>query len=157
GWGTVKVWDARTGAAAESFELQGHAGHVNGVAFSPDGTRIVSGSGDRTVKVWDVRTGTELLELRGYAGIVTGVAFSPDGARLVARGADGSVKVWDAETGRELPGRAVPEVAPGRRTSPDGRLFVRLDEKGLRLVSLQPDDEELAYRRLHARPNLGRY
>src|SRR5262249_51343770 len=60
GWGTVKVWDARAGAALEPFELKGHTGDVNGVAFSPDGTRILTGSADRTVKVWDARTGTAL-------------------------------------------------------------------------------------------------
>ena len=108
GWGTVKVWDARTGAAAEPFELKGHTSFVHGVAFSPDGTRIVTGSGDRTVKVWDARTGTALVELKGHAGIITSVAFSPDGMRIAAgacgeEGKPGVVIVWDARTGEELP------------------------------------------------------
>jgi len=48
----VKVWDARTGK--EILSLKGHSGPVFGVAFSPDGNRIVSGSLDETVKVWDI-------------------------------------------------------------------------------------------------------
>src|SRR5262249_61370716 len=93
----------------------------------------------------------------GERQTVRSVAFSRDGARIVARGFDGKALVWDAATGREVPGEAVPEVAPVRRTSPDGRLIVGRDGKGVRLVSLQPDAEGLAYRPLHTRPHLGRY
>ena len=53
------------------------------MAFSPDGTRIVTGSGDQTAKVWDARTGMALLELKGHTGRVNSVAFSPDGTRIV--------------------------------------------------------------------------
>ena len=126
GRGTVKVWDARTGAAVEPFELKGHTGYVNSVSFSPDGTRIVTGSGDRTVKLWDARTGTELLELKGHTGFVMSASFSPDGTdrqrRVREGGKPGQVIVWDARTGKEL-----------------------------------PDEEELAYRRLHTQPNPWRY
>ena len=54
------------------------------MAFSPDGKRIVSGSRDNTVKVWDADSGKELLTLKGHTGGVTSVAFSPDGKRLVS-------------------------------------------------------------------------
>ncbi len=49
----------------------------------PGRTRIVTGSGDGTAKVWDARTGTPLLELKGHTDEVTSVAFSPDGTRIV--------------------------------------------------------------------------
>src|SRR5205823_6511267 len=62
--------------------LAGHSGMVGSLAFSPDGKRLASGSGDRTVRVWDLASGKELLQLRGHTGIVTCVAFSPDGKRL---------------------------------------------------------------------------
>ncbi len=52
------------------LELKGHTGEVTSVAFSPDGTRIVTGSEDQTAKVWDARTGTPLLELKGHTGQV---------------------------------------------------------------------------------------
>jgi hypothetical protein len=71
------------------------------VAFNPDGTRLVTGSGDQTAKVWDARTGTPLLDLKGHTGPV---AFSPDGMRLVTGSADGTAKVWDARTTQELKG-----------------------------------------------------
>ena len=53
---------------AALLELKGHTGEVTSVSFSPDGSRIVTGSDDRTAKVWDARTGTALLELKGHTG-----------------------------------------------------------------------------------------
>src|SRR5262249_51254918 len=66
--------------------------------FSPDGTRVVTGSRDGRVKVWDVRTGTPLLDLKGQIGPVLSVSFSPDRTRIVAGGADRIAKGWDART-----------------------------------------------------------
>ena len=70
------------------FTLYGHTGAVRSVAFSPDGTRIVTGSDDHTAKVWDAMTGMPILELKGHAGPVASVAFSPDGTRIVTGGED---------------------------------------------------------------------
>jgi WD40 repeat protein len=49
------------------------------VAFSPDGKQVVSGSGDKTVRLWDAVTGAVLQTLEGYSDLVTLVAFSPNG------------------------------------------------------------------------------
>jgi WD40 repeat protein len=91
------VWDASTGV--ELKELKGHTSSVYSVAFSSDGTRIVSGSDDNSVRVWDASTGVELKELKGHASSVYSVAFSSDGTRIVSGSRDNSVQVWDASTG----------------------------------------------------------
>ena len=57
------MWDAETGQ--ETLTLKGHTGDVRSVAFSPDGKRLASASGDGTVKVWDAATGQEILTSRG--------------------------------------------------------------------------------------------
>jgi len=77
-------------------------GEVTSVAFSPEGLRLVSGSRDRTVRIWDVPTGAALGVLRGHEGEVTCVAFSPMGNRIVSAATDQTVLVWDAVGGKQL-------------------------------------------------------
>jgi WD40 repeat protein/predicted Zn-dependent protease len=89
------------------LSFRGHIEFVSSVAFSPDGKRLASGSSDKTVKVWNVQTGQDILTFKGHTSPVLSVAFSPNGRRLVSCSGDdrhspGEVKVWDAQTGREL-------------------------------------------------------
>jgi len=72
---------------------------VLAVAWSPDGQRIASGSGDKTVQVWDAATGGNALIYRGHASWVNAAAWSPDGRRIASAGWDDTVQVWDAVTG----------------------------------------------------------
>jgi hypothetical protein len=92
------------------------------VAYSPDGRRIASASGDQSLKVWDAATGRELLTLRGHTASVQGVAYSPDGRRIASAGNDGTAKLWDAATGQEaLTLRVQSPFVFGVAYSPDGR------------------------------------
>jgi len=77
----------------------GHGNHVTSVAFSPDGTRVLSGGYDRTAKLWDVSTGTCIRTFTGHSHIVLSVAFSPDGTRVLTGSHDNTAKLWDAATG----------------------------------------------------------
>ncbi|MDB4516276.1 WD40 repeat domain-containing protein [Crocinitomicaceae bacterium] len=109
---TVRVWDAKTGR--EMLTLEGHFDPIHSVAFSADGKRIASGSGfyqpnfggkhkwRGTVKVWDARTGRELLTFKRHAEQVNCVAFSPDGKQIASGGYDCTIRVWDAKTGLEM-------------------------------------------------------
>jgi WD40 repeat protein len=103
--------------------LTGHPGAVYTVAWSPDGTRLVSGGADSTARVWDAATGKVLLTLPGHANTVKAVAWSPDGRRIATGGEnDPTARVWDAASGklfRELGGHTggVSTAA----WSPDGR------------------------------------
>ncbi|KAG2036722.1 hypothetical protein BDR03DRAFT_898125 [Suillus americanus] len=77
--------------------LRGHTSSVNSVSFSPDGTRIVTGSLDKTVRLWDAGTGEPVGEpLRGHTDSVNSVSFSPDGTRIVTGSEDNTVRIWDA-------------------------------------------------------------
>jgi WD40 repeat protein len=76
-----------------------HGNVVTTAGFSPDGARVVSGGGDGMARVWDARSGKELLVLRGHTDSVTSAGFSPDGARVATASADWTARVWDAKTG----------------------------------------------------------
>ncbi|MBI2837255.1 MAG: DUF4062 domain-containing protein [Acidobacteria bacterium] len=82
--------------------LTGHTKGVLACAFSPDGSRIVSASCDKTLKLWDVATGRVLATLTGHDDLVDHCAFSSDGFRIVSASWDGTLKLWDVATGREL-------------------------------------------------------
>ncbi len=76
---------------------------MGSVAFSPDGTRVVSGSDDETVKIWSASTGEVEQTLQGHSDFVRSVAFSPDGTRVVSGSNDNTVKIWSASTGEVEP------------------------------------------------------
>ena len=83
--------------------LQGHNDSVNSVAFSPDGSKIISGSDDMTIRVWNASTGIEMLPpLQGHNGWINSVAFSPDESRIISGSDDKTIRVWDASTGIEM-------------------------------------------------------
>src|SRR5262245_11812940 len=76
-----------------------HSGVGLSVAFSADGTRVLSGSDDDTIKLWDAATGALIRTFEGHSGWVSSVAFSADGARVLSGSRDKTIKLWDAATG----------------------------------------------------------
>ncbi|BGP40077.1 proteinral transcription repressor [Rhodotorula kratochvilovae] len=128
-----QIWNLAHKRISQVF--QGHKSEIYSLAFSPDGRRLVSGSGDKTAKMWDLETGTcvytltiddiTIAENGPVDAGVTSVVFSPDGNFLAAGSLDTMVRIWDAETGHLL------DKLKGHRDSvysvafsPDGKFLV---------------------------------
>jgi WD40 repeat protein len=70
--------------------------------WSPDGQRILSASWDKTLRIWDARSGHCLATLSGHQAPVMGCAWSPDGQRILSASYDGTLALWDAETATQI-------------------------------------------------------
>ncbi len=81
--------------------LKGHKKCVNSVAFSPDGSQIVTASNDKTIKTWDVTTGELLQEFHGHTDWVRTAVFAHKGQHIFSASWDKSVIKWDARTGNK--------------------------------------------------------
>ncbi len=154
GDGTAKVWDTRE--CTLLLELKGHDDRFSSASFSPNGEQIVTVG--HTAKVWDARAGAVTLELEGYTiPMAGGVSSAWDGTRIVIKNDIERARVWDARTGRELKGEPIPAMLPSCHISPDGRWFALAIGDNVEITPVQPDEEELAYRRLVMQPNFRLY
>lgn len=120
-----------------------HLSAVRSVAFGPDGNRIVSGSSDKTIRIWDAKTGKELEHFAGHSDIVSKAVFSPDGKHIASASGDKTVRIWDVETGKEIihftgHSSSVYDVA----FSPDGKLLASCSaDESIRLWDIETGTE----------------
>jgi WD40 repeat protein len=113
---------------------------VLSVSWSPDGTRLASGSDDNTVKLWDASSGGLARTLAGHDNSVLSVAWSPDGTRLASGSADRTVKLWDAGSGKELHRLSTSAPIDSLAWSPDGHRLVLSSRLGfLEIWDLEAD------------------
>jgi WD40 repeat protein len=98
----VKVWNVASGELVH--ELANHTDSIHALVFSPDGKCLGSASVDRTVRLWDLSTGREVLAFPEHAQplAINGLAFCADGQRLMSVSVHGVVKLWDAVTGNTV-------------------------------------------------------
>jgi WD40 repeat protein/tetratricopeptide (TPR) repeat protein len=118
--------------------LQGHKDSIWSVAVTPDGKRLITGSHDKTARIWDLATGKQLAVLSGHTGPLQGMAVTADGTRLLTTSMDLTVRVWDLANYRQL---AVlnghTDMVRGVAVTPDGtRAVTGSEDKTLRVWDL---------------------
>lgn len=120
--------------------LVGHEGPIRALAYSPDGSRLVTVGEDGTVRSWGAYTGEQLASWVGHPAPINGLAFSPDGRRLATSGEDGKVNIWAAGTGEQLLSF---EGGGGKVAfSPDGRWLAAVDGRLVNLWDLETGQVE---------------
>jgi WD40 repeat protein len=165
----VWLWELAAGRAKQT--LRGHIWTIHSIAFSPDGHKLASGSSDKSIRLWDTRTGELTLALSqpdqvvpgqrnlGIPGMVFAVAFSPDGTLLASGGGDGvgeygEVVLWDLPSGKQR----ARLLGPGEKQvwavafSPDQKLLVSGQVDGT--IKLIDVSTEAVARQWHAREQL---
>ncbi|KIM19869.1 hypothetical protein M408DRAFT_82921, partial [Serendipita vermifera MAFF 305830] len=101
---TTKHADDRSWPVIQK-EFTGHEHPVTAVTFSLDGGRIISGSYDATIRIWNAETGVTMVgPLHGHDGVVNSISISHDGTRIVSGSWDTTIRIWDAETGKTVVG-----------------------------------------------------
>ncbi|HEY9611341.1 serine/threonine-protein kinase [Allocoleopsis sp.] len=139
---TSNAWNNSEKIALAST-LMGHSQKVRSIAISPDGQLLASGSEDKTIKVWNLRTGQLLRTLTGHSEGIRSVAISPDGKLLASGGDDKTIKLWNLDTGKllgTLTGHS--DIVQAVTISPDGKLLASgSNDKTVKLWNLDTGKE----------------
>ncbi|MBT4864501.1 MAG: Gfo/Idh/MocA family oxidoreductase [Planctomycetaceae bacterium] len=158
GYQGATLWETDGFSAVR--QLKGHRGYVTGVAFSPDGKRLVTSSEDESIRIWNTESGKEELAIRGHSYPVMDVVFSPDGKLIASVAGDetrvtkpGEVKIWDAATGEEKLNLVEHEkAATSVAFSRDGKYLASTGEDEKVNLYEVATGKALGYYNGHARP-----
>ncbi len=99
-WGQAGKNGIRCGISSGWFikDFKGHTNKVTSVSISPDGLYFISGSWDKTLRLWDIKMGKCLRIFKGHTDCVTSVSISPDGLYAISGSSDKTLRLWDTKT-----------------------------------------------------------
>lgn len=134
----LTVFDVTSGRQLAT--LRGHTDKVCSVAFLPDGTRLASGSHDRTIRLWDLDTFEEVAQLRGHLDRIASLVFTPDGSALFSCSPDYTVRMWDTRPlSVMLAARDEYDSISARLTPHIRALFEQLDDASAVVEQVEAD------------------
>jgi WD40 repeat protein len=147
--GNDMTWDYE--ASRRIAEATDPEGAISSAAFSPDHSKVVTASKDKTARLWDTRSGGELRVLRGHDYRVKSAVYSPDGSKVLTASLDGNAVVWDVATGTILLRLIASDLPLSRaRFSPDGSRIVTVSTDGAKVWSTATGAEIARYDRKNA-------
>ena len=121
------IWNVTAQTAEQSIETviqTGHYAAVTAVAYSPDGKFAVTGSADKTIKLWEVATGREIRSYLGNSGDITFLTFNQTGKHVASIDLDYSLKIWEVASSKEIRTITIPNDRIISATfSPDGNIL----------------------------------
>ena len=130
----------------------GHSRGVSSVAFSPDGTQVLSGSTDGTLRLWNMQ-GKELKRFEGHRGGVISVAFSPDGTQVLSGSSDNTLRLWDMQ-GKEL--KSITSYVDGYASiDAHTQAFTAYGGDAWKYMYYEIDDEKVAFDSIAEHPEIG--
>lgn len=115
------------GVQAQSLETiiqKGHELAVTSIAVSPDSNYVATGSKDKSIKLWELKTGREVRSLLGHEMTVNSIRFSPDGKQLISGSNDKTIRIWDLTTGKSLQTISTTDYIIAVAVDPLKRFFV---------------------------------
>ena len=139
----LSVFTMLSAQDVEVFPRSEYTASVFSIAVSPDGKYLISGSGDNTLKLWDIATGRIIRTFAGHTGEVYSVVISPDGKYALSGSQDRTIKLWDIATGRVI--RTFAGYSGGASSatfSPDGKhIFSGMEDGAILLWDIGTDKE----------------
>jgi tricorn protease-like protein len=146
--GTLSIYDLATGLLTR---MSVGDGPVTSIGFSPDGAKIVMGTAEGSISIWDARTLRLLLTLQGQTGTIRRMAFSADGRLIASGGTDNTARVWSTETGQMVVVVRADAPVVGLAFSLDGaRLIVSAAKGAIYVIDTRPGKPSITSR--HHRP-----
>jgi hypothetical protein len=117
--------------------LAGHLASVKAIAVIAEGQRAISASSDYDLKIWDLKSGTELLTLEGHTQGIWAMAVTPNGQKAISTSQDKTLKVWDLEHGAELRTLWIGDLSKAVAVTPDGHRAICSDGCDLKVWDLE--------------------
>ena len=134
--GRCCFWRTVDGKFTLEKSIKAHSLGTRGVAISPDGKQLASAGGDRTVKVWDVKTGENIRIFAGHDDVVHSVDFSPDGSQVLSASSDESAVLWNLVGNERCTFRGHYRALNAAAFSSDGkRIVTASDDQTIRIVN----------------------
>lgn len=141
--GDIKIWHVRElGELDPPDGEERHTDWVHCLSYSPDGKLLLSGSCDRTIRVWDLDDEDNNREIRGHKDWVRCLAYSPDGKLLATGSRDATIRLWDPATWKEKANLKHPAAVNAIAYSPDGKtLAAACEDEMVRMWDLATNKE----------------
>jgi len=141
-WDLQSIKEIRAENITKTFT--GHKARINSIALSPDGKYALSGSDDKTVRLWDIATGTLERMFEGHGYDVYTAAFSPDDKYILSGSGDHTAKLWDAATGKEIKTLKHESRVSLVAFSPDGKYALTSSNDGIKIWDILTGEDILA-------------